>query len=51
MVEGNGAAVEVFVEAETDLTSPLTYFASRKNPRGLDPPLLRTTKIEELVDL
>ena len=49
LLDPDGATIEVYVGAETDLTEPLIYFASDSNGRRpIDPKFLRASDVEVL---
>jgi hypothetical protein len=49
LLDPDGAAIEVSVGSETDLTEPLIYFASDNNGRRpIDPKFLRASDVEAL---
>jgi hypothetical protein len=51
LLDPDGAAIEVYVGSETDLTEPLIYFYSDINRRDVNPKFLRASLVEELLGL
>lgn len=51
LLDPDGAAIEVYVGNETDLTEPLIYFYSDINRRDVNPKFLSASLVEELLGL
>ena len=52
VLDPDNAAIEVYVDSETDLTEPLIYFASDNNSRrGINPKFLRASVVEAISGL
>jgi hypothetical protein len=51
LLDPDNAAIEVYVDSETDLTEPLIYFASSNSQRDINPKFLRASVVEALSGL